>query len=148
MSVSVDPQFFDTKSLGASAGTFKITLDPGEDYTGSMTVTLYNVPPDVTGTLATGSNAVTLAIGQNARLTFAATAGQEPTFTFSSGTIPGFWARILGLNGTTPVESAFWDPSITNSPLTDTLAQAGTYTFLVDPDGAKSGNVTFTFAPS
>jgi len=146
-SVSVDPQFFDTKSLGASGGTFKITLDPQGDYTGSMTVTLWTVPADATGTLTPGSNNVTLTTGQNARLTFTATAGQTATVTFSSGTIAQAWARILSPTGT-QLESSFWDPTVTNSPVTETLTQTGTYTFLLDPVGDKTGSMTFSLSLS
>jgi hypothetical protein len=146
-SVSSDPQFLDTKSLGTSAGSFKIVLDPQDKSTGSMTVTLWTVAADDTRAITPGSTTATLSIGQNARLTFNATAGQTATFTFSSGTITGVWARILGPTGT-QLESSFWDSSVTNSPVSETLTQTGTYTFLLDPVGDKTGNTTFTLALS
>jgi hypothetical protein len=148
-SVNADPQFFDTKSLGASAGTFKIVLDPQGAATGSMTVTLWTVPADLTGTLSLGSNTKTLSLGQNARLTFNATAGQTVTISFTSGTVAQAWAKLYAVNGTTQLESAFWDSSLSSNPqVVETVTATGTYTFLLDPVGDKSGSTTFTLSLS
>ncbi len=148
-SVNSDPQFFDTKSLGTTAGSFKIRLDPQSAATGSMTVTLWTVPADVTGPLSVGSNNVTLSLGQNARLTFAGTAGQTATISFSSGTIAEAWARLLPITGTSALTSEFWNSSLSSNPsVTKTLPATGTYTFLLDPVGDETGSMTFSLSLS
>jgi hypothetical protein len=146
-SINSDPQFLDTESLGP-AGGYQIVLDPQGASAGSITVTLYTVPADVTGPVSSGSNSVTLSLGQNARLTFSGTAGQTVTVNFSSGNVAQAWAKVLRPDGT-QLESAFWDPSLSsNPPVTDTLPVNGTYTFLLDPVADKSGSTTFTFSLS
>jgi hypothetical protein len=64
--------FVDVKTLPVS-GTYTIFLDPQSNSVGSATVTLYDVPPDVSGSVAVGGAATAASIsvpGQNARLTF------------------------------------------------------------------------------
>jgi hypothetical protein len=147
-SINADPQFLDTKPLGP-AGGYEIVLDPQGASAGSITVTLWAVAPDVTGTLNAGSNSVTLSLGQNARLTFNGTVGQTATISFSSGTITDAWARLLPISGTSPLTSEFWSSSLSSNPsVTTTLPATGTYTFLLDPVGDKTGSMTFTLSLS
>src|SRR5207247_2616033 len=61
-------------------GTYQILLDPSGTDTGSITLTLYDVPPDVSGTIVPGGAPVTVtttAVGQNGVLTFSGTAGKR-----------------------------------------------------------------------
>jgi len=70
--------FADPVTLPLS-GTYRFYIDPGL-HTGSLTVTFYNVPPDYTGTITPGGPPVTVnltAPGQNGKLTFSATTGQQ-----------------------------------------------------------------------
>jgi hypothetical protein len=53
--------FVDSVMLPAS-GTYTILLDPDSTNTGSATLTLYDVPPDVTGTITVGGAAVPIAL--------------------------------------------------------------------------------------
>jgi hypothetical protein len=149
--VNADPQFFDTKSLGATAGTFKIVLDPQGAATGSMTVTLWTVPADITlPALTPGSRTVSLSVGQNARLPFTGVASQTATATLSSGTISLASVKFYRPDGT-QLESTTWDPLLSSNQLTDVLpttAPPGSYTFLLDPIGDRSGSMTFNFAIS
>src|SRR5205085_1689966 len=72
------PPFFDTMQLPES-GTYTITVDPTDAATGSLTLQLYDVPPDTTGTITPGGAPVTVTIGtpgQNGKLTFSAASGQ------------------------------------------------------------------------
>jgi hypothetical protein len=147
-SINADPQFLDTKPLGP-AGGYEIVLDPQFASAGSITVTLWTVPADVTGTLNAGSNSVTLSLGQNARLTFNGTAGQTATISLSSGTIAEAWARLLPISGTSALTSEFWNPALSSNPsVTKTLPATGTYTFLLDPVADKTGSMTFTLSLS
>jgi hypothetical protein len=150
-SINSDPQFLDTKSLGP-AGAYEIVLDPQSASTGTITVTLWLVPPDITlPALTPGSRTVSLAVGQNARLPFTGLAGKTATATFTSGTITLASVKFYTPAGT-QLESTVWDPSLSsNTPLTDVLpttAPPGSYTFLLDPIGDRSGSMTFDFAIS
>jgi hypothetical protein len=65
-------------------------VDPQGTATGSMTLTLYNVPPDPTASIVPGGPAVTLTTttpGQNASATFAASAGQRISLVLSGVTM-------------------------------------------------------------
>lgn len=144
-SVNADPYYFDTKSLGAISGQFKVIFDPQGVNTGGATFKLWTVPADVTTTMTPGgSNTVTLGTpGQAARLTFSATAGQTATITFSSGTINGAEVKLYSTNGTTQLDSNFWDPTVSNSPVQAVLPATGTYTFVLDPVNDLTGSMTF-----
>src|SRR5439155_20139269 len=55
-----------------SSDLYTIIIDPDGANTGNETVTLYNIPPDVTGTISPGGPSVTVTIttpGQNGSLT-------------------------------------------------------------------------------
>ena len=71
-------RFLDTRVLPAS-GTYTILVDPQLADLGSMTLTLYDVPPDLTGSIAIGGPPASLTLGpvpgQNATLSFSGTAG-------------------------------------------------------------------------
>lgn len=80
-------------------GTYTIVIDPNSTFTGTMNLTLHNVPADMTGTIAAGDPAVTVTTttpGQNALLTFTGTAGQrislDPTdVTLTNSAVPINW---------------------------------------------------------
>src|SRR5205085_11126596 len=68
--------FVDTKTLPAT-GSYSIVVDPVGAATGSMTLTLYDVPADYSGTITArgAAAAVTTTVpGQNGALTFTGTA--------------------------------------------------------------------------
>lgn len=87
--------FLDTLTLPVT-GTYTIVIDPNSTFTGTMNLTLHNVPADVTGTIAAGDPAVIVSAttpGQNAILTFTNTAGQrlslDPTdVTLTNSAVP------------------------------------------------------------
>src|SRR5207245_1055158 len=90
--------FLDPKTL-PTAGTYRILIDPQGAATGSMTLSLYDVPPDVTASIAAGGAPVAAAAttpGQNARLTFDGQAGRRVRLHLSAPpiTTPGQNARI------------------------------------------------------
>jgi len=132
--------WFDTKTL-SQTGTYTITVDPQTDTTGSDTFTLYDVPPDATGTITIGGPAVQVTIstpGQNGSLTFSGTSGQRVSMkTVESGINP--WVTVLNPDGST-----FWAASTGSWFDTKTLSQTGTYTITVDPQTDTTGSDTFT----
>ena len=133
--------FIDTRTL-AQTGTYTILVTPQLSYTGSMTVTLYDVPPDVNGAItADGSqNNVSLGTpGQNAQLTFTGTAGQRVSMQVGSGSFQLAYVSIVNPDGTNLVS-----PTISGTAGTfidtRTLPATGTYTVVLNPSGAYTGS--------
>jgi subtilisin family serine protease len=137
--------FVDTQSLPVT-GSYRIVVDPQGTATGSMTLTLYDVPPDSTGAIAPGGAAITTTTGtpgQNARLTFDAQAGQRVSLNLSGVTISNSYVSLLKPDGTTLGGSSY--VSIFGGFVdTRSIPSAGTYTILVDPQAAATGSMTLT----
>jgi YD repeat-containing protein len=138
--------FFLEPYTTTSPGTYTLVIDPVGAYTGSMTVSAYNIPPDVSGTIVAGGSPVTVSItapGQNAAITFSGTAGQQISLNLSSVTITGSNVSIINPDGSTltsltgvGTSGAFIDAK--------TLPATGTYRIFIDPNIAYTGSVTLT----
>jgi hypothetical protein len=121
-------------------GIYAILLDVRNAQTGNVTLTLST---DLLGTIAINGASVPLTMSrpaQNARLTFAGTAGQTVTVRLSAQTIGGTQASLLAPDGTvltstTSSASAF-------NLASQTLATSGTYTVKIDPSGTRTGSIT------
>jgi YD repeat-containing protein len=143
--------FMDTQVL-ATTGTYTLWVQHSGTNVGSETLQLNSVPADFTGTITIGGAAVRLpttgntAIGQNASLTFTATAGQRVSMNISNGTYSPYYACIVTMRDPsgTYVTSGYCGSGA--SPFIDsvTLATAGTYTIFIDPQGTATGNVTLS----
>jgi hypothetical protein len=140
--------FVDAKTLPVT-GTYTILVDPSGADVGSATLQLFEVPPDLTGSLSIGGPPVTLLFGtpgQNAVLTFTGTAGRRVTLRATGVTIgpstccstsllirkPDGLPLASGLAGTN------------GGTLSPTLPVTGTYTLVVDPQAAGTGSITLT----
>src|SRR5207244_7403306 len=133
--------FFDTRTLPAT-GTYTILLDPVAANIGQMTLTLYDVPPDVSATITAGGPAITLTMGtpgQNGSATFNGTAGQSITLTVTDATSSSK-VSIRRPDGTTLASPT------TLKTISATLATTGTYTLFVDPQAQFTGSVTLSLA--
>jgi large repetitive protein len=140
--------FIDTKTLSAT-GAHTILVDPQSNATGSITVTLHDVPPDTTGTISAGGapvTATTTALGQNAQLTFSASAGQRISLELTDVTVGpssccSAKVSIVRSNGTNLVAPTYVG---TNGGFVDTktVTTTGSHTIFFDPQGAASGSVT------
>ena len=89
--VGTSGAFIDAATLPA-AGTYTVVVDPVGVATGSMTLTLYDVPADPTGTITAGGPPVSVSTsvpGQNALLTFSGAAGQRITLNIGSVAMSG-----------------------------------------------------------
>jgi hypothetical protein len=138
--------WFDTETLPSAPGSYRIVVDPQGSLTGTASFTVYAVPPDVTGTLTT-SAAPVLSPGQNARYQFAGASGKTASVTpASSGTIDLVEAKILDTNGTTSLDTQFWNT--TGGTAAAAPVGVGTYFFTFDPVGDASGSLSFTLALS
>jgi hypothetical protein len=138
--------FVDTKVL-PSTGMYTVTVDPQGTDVGNATLTLYEVPPDVTGTLTVGGPLVNVTLGtpgQNAVLTFQGTAGQRVTVRASNVTIGtsvccSFVLSVKRPDGVTIATATLGANGGLVSP---TLPAAGAYSVLVDPQASATGAVT------
>jgi subtilisin family serine protease len=138
--------FIDTRTL-PSAGTYTITIDPQGTATGSATLTLYDVPADTTGNVSAGGPPLTISMstpGQNARITFDGRAGQSVSLRFSSVTVTSSYVSILKPDGTTLVPQTF--VTSVGRTITATLPSDGSYTIVIDPQGAATGSMTLTLS--
>src|SRR5207249_3763051 len=105
--------FLEPQTLPVS-GTYTLVLDPYGAYTGQATLTLYNVV-DVSGTITLNGPAVNVTIttpGQNAKLTFSGTAGQQVTVRVTSNTLGSVTVALLkpdntSLTSTTSSSASF-----------------------------------------
>jgi len=147
---SLDANFLDTITLPIT-GTYTMILDPEGSYTGQATITLYNVPADLQGTITPGGSSVTPVTtipGQNAKFSFTANAGDKVSgiFTADSFTCCVFSGnvgiRILRSNGTVLSNAIFggnWGDGWMDAVL---IPESGTYTLLVDPRWTYTGTGT------
>ena len=136
--------FVEPMSLTAS-GTYKVLVDPTTTNIGNMTLTLYDVPPDVSGTITPGTPlALTVTTpGQNAKPTFTGTTGQRISLNMSGVTIPDSTVSILKPDGSVLTGYAHLNTSGAYID-TQTLPVDGAYSVLVDPSTTNTGNVTLT----
>jgi subtilisin family serine protease len=146
--------FLDAKVL-PQTGTYTIFVDPQLADVGSMTLTLYDVPPDLTGTIAVGGGPVSLTLaptpGQNATLTFNGTAAQRVSLRLSNVTIGntsccGAKISMLKPDGTTVVPPIL--VGTFGATITATLPVTGTYSIGIDPQQAYVGGITLTLSPA
>jgi hypothetical protein len=139
--------FLDRQTLSMS-GTYTLLLDPNGAGVGAATVTLYTVL-DVNGTIQPNGPSVPVTIttpGQNARLTFTATAGQVVTASTFGNTIPGncfsyaYYLSIVKPDGSTLVSGPSCGGSLSLGQRT--LPSAGTYTIVLDPTDSRTGSIS------
>jgi subtilisin family serine protease len=137
--------FVDTRAL-PDTGRYTILIDPQGAATGSMAATLYNVPADAAATISAGGPSVTIAAttpGQNARLTFDGQAGQRVSVKVGQTTISSSAVSIIKPDGKALGNITYAGNS---GGFVDTraLPAAGSYTILIDPQGAATGSATVT----
>jgi YD repeat-containing protein len=133
--------YLDTRVL-PQTGTYTVLLDPTGIAVGAVTLTVYNVPADVTGTITPGTARTTTipTPGQAARLTFAGTAGQRASVRVTSTTISSGSVFIVKPDGTSlagiAIATGYLDAI--------TLPVTGTYAVVVDPASIHTGQATMT----
>lgn len=127
-----------------ATGSYTVVVNPSGSYAANLTLSLSS---DLVGTLtlnAAATNFSTLRAGQNGRYTFAATAGQNLTLLWSGGTFPGFYsvAYVYKPDGALLNSGIFADGTSGNGQLDlNNLPATGTYSVVVDPNGAGTGSI-------
>jgi hypothetical protein len=144
-----DPSVFSDVLVLPVAGTYRIYVNLTPNVLGTVSFTLYDVPPDASGTTSLGAattNYSTTVPGQAIRVGFAGTAGQglhvNVGVVSSSPANPCFNITTLNPNGTTLRGDQSCSASYTSGALT--MAQTGTYTVVIDPTSTSIG--TFSLA--
>jgi len=144
--ISGSSWFMDTTTISAT-GTYHVFINPGQMATGNATVQLYDAT-DVTGTISIDGSpvtATTTVMGQDARLTFSATAGQRialrvtgVTSTFAGVALlrpDGTQQNLIRVSNNPPGQTSFMD--------TQTLGTTGTYTIWLQHTTTSTGSATF-----
>ena len=128
--------FIDVQQLLVS-GTYKILINPAGPTTNSVTCTVYDVPADITGSITPGGPPVIISNtipGQNAKLFFDGTAGQNLSFVDTHG---DFGLEVIFINPNSTVlkqsNGAFFFSNFIEGI---TLPVTGTYTIILNP-GAR-----------
>jgi hypothetical protein len=140
--------FIDAKVLPAS-GTYKVTVNPVGDATGSATLSLYNVPADATGSITVGGASQSLGMsvpGQNGKLTFTAGAAQDLFLDMSAVTIGSSGCCSVKVSILKPDGTKLVYPTqigTSGGSIDATTTVAGTYSIVVDPIGSATGSITF-----
>ena len=124
-----------------SSGTWTVFVDPKLDAVGDLTLHLYDVPADVSGTLTVGGAAVPITIsapGQKATFTLSGTAGQQATVRITGNTIGYTTVTLKKPDGSTATSAS---SASTNFNLATQTLVDGTYTVIVGPSGANTGSL-------
>jgi len=141
--------FLEPATLPAT-DSYVVVVNPTGATTGTATVALYDVT-DVTTSIAINGSTVSVALttpGQNARLPFTGTAGQQVSsaVTMTSGNFGCIWLlQIRKTSDNSLVGSASsCGSSVALGPLT--LPSSTSYTLVIDAGGSSTGtaNVTLT----
>jgi YD repeat-containing protein len=139
--------FMDTQTL-PNTGTYTIWVQHINTNTGSQTLQLYNVPPDVTEPITPSGSAVTVTTtvpGQDTRLTFTGTTNQRVSVLITNVTTPDAYLNLVQPSGTTQSQTLITPGGCGSAGCfvdTQTLATAGGYDLWVQHSSNKVGSET------
>ncbi len=125
-------------------GNYHVFLNPTTDNTGSVTVRAYTVPPDMVHDVAvdgTPDSMVFSIPGQNGKLRFSGSAGQEVSIDLASSVADTDY-QLLKPNGNVLDSGSFDASGGFIEPLT--LPVDGTYKLVLDPQSFHLGAITGT----
>jgi hypothetical protein len=140
--------FFDPRPDLPTTGTYTIGIDLGTSTVGGSINLKLDLASDVTGTITIDGPTVTVTttiVGQDARLTFNATAGQRIFGRVTGVSNPWAWLVLVRPDGTSQTNRM----AITNQPGqtffldTELLQTSGTYTLWVQHSSTNVGGETF-----
>ena len=120
--------------------TYGILVDPSSP--GDLTLTLYDVPPDITGSITINASPQTVTLtgpGQQAFLTFPGTVGLSVTIQGTNSTVGCFNNIALTSSAGGPSWAPVCGTSFTLGPVA--LSATATYTLVLDPDKANIGSI-------
>ena len=138
----------------AIGGPYKIVVDPTFTATVSLSLSLYNVPPDITGTITPGGDPVPVSIttpGQQATLTFAGSMGHRMSLVLSNVTIgaSSCCGSNVSINNNTSTNALIVGQDVGTDPNTwfietnaNGLPTTDTYNIKIKPKNANTGAMT------
>ena len=132
----------DAKTL-PTTGNYTIVVDTFRTAAGTVTLTLFDLPPDVSATATLGGPAVTLttvAAGQNARALFTGTAGDGVIVRTGPANCCSTSVSVLKPDGTTLVGPSYF--TIAGGFIYTKLTVSGTYTVVVNYQGTSLGSTS------
>lgn len=134
--------FVDSMTLPAT-GIYTLSVDQHDQYAGTHTITVFDVPSDIVQGATIGGPSVGLTTtvpGQNGFVTFSGTAGVQIGIVASH--VPGGCInhRLFNPSGTTLFGPQLACGTLTTATLT--LPETGTYSFAVDGSGTYVGTTT------
>jgi YD repeat-containing protein len=132
--------FLGTYTLATTETAYTVYVAPSGTGTAGATFTLYDVPPDVSGSITiNGASApATVSVpGQNATFTFTGTAGQIVTARGDGNTIGCGAFGVKWPNGSMTTTS----PCSANFTIGNIALQNGAHTIFFDPSGPNMGSV-------
>jgi YD repeat-containing protein len=141
--------FIDLQTLPV-AGTYTVVADFWTTATGTVTLTLYDVPADITASITPGGSPVTITNttpGQSGVATFSGTASQQVSLNITGVSLTGGYHNWVNISIKKPDGSTLVSGTYDGSGGfigTQTLPTTGTYTILVDPWDTAIGSVTLT----
>lgn len=124
-----------------ATGTYRVRVDAAGTYGASFALTLSS---DLTGTLTANAPALAFSstrVGQNARYTFDATAGQNGSILWTNATIGAATIYVYKPDGTQWASATVGTSAQSGTLDLRNLPATGTYTVLVDPTGAATGAI-------
>jgi YD repeat-containing protein len=141
-SVTTSAPFIAAQNVSVT-GTYTVVIQPASSATGSITVTVYDVPTDVAGSITVGGSSVSITTttpGQGGTLTFSGTSGQQVTVHATSNTISNVTVSLVNPDGSlvTSQTSSSSSFNLTSS----TLAETGTFTIKVSASQGNTGGIT------
>lgn len=143
--------FIEPTAPAAATGTYTVLVDPKDAATGSTTLTLSDVPADISGTLTINDPVATSVPiqtpGQNASYTFSGSNAQAIRVQLSggiSGTFPCVTMSLLRPNGSGGFTQLAQTSGCGGFTLSQTLPATDTYTIKIDPIGNSVATGTVT----
>jgi YD repeat-containing protein len=133
-------QFLEPTTL-ATSGTYAVLIDPAGSNTGDITVTLYDVPANPTGSITVNGPGFTVnltAPGQTGDVSFFGTSAESITIHGANSTMSGCMTVALFEAGGTAVS---WNICTSGFTLGRTLGSTGTHVIRIDPDTWNTGSV-------
>lgn len=138
-SVSTSGGSLDPFTALPTTGTYTVTVNPSAANTGTITLTLST---EVTGTLTINAAATPVTLsraGQNARYTFAGTAGQQATIKITGNTLGNVAVNLYTPSGS--FQAGTSNSAASFNLATGTLANSGSYTITINPQTTATGSL-------
>ena len=131
--------YIDVKILPVT-GTYTVFVDPSSFNTVTVNLRLYDVPADAETSTTINASAVNIATtvpGQNAKVTFTASSGQQVTVRMTNNAIGLMTVKLLKPDGSQ--QASFISSSLNFNLPIQTLNATGTFTVSIDPSGNRMG---------